>query len=290
MVRNQSIEILRIISAFGIVYFHSSGLDLPYAGLVAFAVISGYFEIGPNYNRQRDTKKLGRQFLIPWAIWFVFFSALNIAMGKPAVPNDNGIVAAFLSGPSIHLWYLPFAFAFLAIVGTIKDRHRPITIFFVALLLTIFGLASIPTWRPLGPAIVPPYGQYLHIFTPLVAGLVLGLQQRLKWGWLATALILCVSASMIRWPGIGIPYTLGIAAVWIAKTINFQSLNVEKFSSCMFGVYLCHPFFIMVNYHFGFERGLHSALLAFVCSTAFIFILRLLPPFSGLGKLVRLAV
>ncbi len=290
MPRNQSIEILRIVAAFGIVCFHTSGLDVPYAGLIAFAVLTSYFDVGPNIARTRQFLTTAKQFLLPWLIWFSLFGLLNILMGKPVLLTDNGIILGILSGPSIHLWYLPFAFLAVIIIGIVKRFIEPSWIFITAFTGCVLLLLTVPIWRGTGFETAPPLGQYLHILFPFLAGLVLGLQGNIRFGWMASVILLCMTLMHANWIGIGVPYTIGLASVWLSTSIDFRSVDVEKISACMFGVYLCHPLFITINFYFGFERGLISGILAFICSTALIFCVRLLPPTAPMGKVARLAI
>ena len=291
MAKNQTIEMLRIVSAFGIVWFHSTGLYIDYAGagLVAFAVMSGYFEGGQNISRTKPISALAKQFLIPWLIWFVFFAIINIARRQPLIPLDDGLISGILTGPSYHLWYLPLIFI-LSVVTNFAKRHMAQNLFFaITLSCCIIMLTTSPVWITIASDIQSPFSQYLHILAPLLAGLVLGLHRTYRMGFAAPASLIFLSLTSIKSPGVGLPYAIGLASVWAASSVNFQKIDIRNVSSCMLGVYLIHPFFILVHYYIGLEIGIVSAAFAFTLSFLTIYTLRLAPEKSMLGSLVRLA-
>ena len=113
---NFAIEYLRVLSAFAIIWFHTPGTPFhqaAYSGLVCFLLISSYFYFTSalRYGPARFFSKKAPRLILPFAAWYLIFACLNIAMGKPPMPDYGSALAAITVGPWLGLWYLPFAFA-----------------------------------------------------------------------------------------------------------------------------------------------------------------------------------
>jgi len=103
--RNQAIESLRVVAAFGIVAFHAkvAGAQAFYAGLVVFLFLAPMFEAGPNWLRKRGTGELARTLLLPYAFWYLFYLAANFFVGKPLFV-DWVFISVLAAGPSLGIF------------------------------------------------------------------------------------------------------------------------------------------------------------------------------------------
>lgn len=170
---HQDIEILRVLSAFGIVWFHASapGRDFGYSGLVVFLILSVFLSQNTYHHTRKSFMVRVRRFLVPWIIWFVFYGSIRLLTNKTIVPLENGIVAGILSGPSSHLWYLPFIFLVLATIDWVSTKLRPSVLAWIGYAFAIVALLS---WGrgtvPLNPAEYP-WTQYAHAMTGVSIGI-----------------------------------------------------------------------------------------------------------------------
>jgi hypothetical protein len=117
-VRQWNWDRLRILSFLDIASFHMSGqylllgTGLPIFLLLRFALASRLPTPEPTgtFIRVRVEK-----LLVPWAAWSLVFGALGLAIGlRHGIPVREMVDPyMLLYGPSVHLWFLPFA----AVVG-----------------------------------------------------------------------------------------------------------------------------------------------------------------------------
>lgn len=220
--RNQSVEIVRIAAAFGIVVFHSKapGGEFGYAGLIAFTMLATYF--GGSGN-------LVKRLLIPWGAWSVFYVGWRIAAtGNPFFDGLGPLASIFYGG---HLWFLPFIFVILAVFRQFRSDKLSVP---CAVLGLMFCLAA-SWWKGAITDLDPPLAQWLQAFPAALFGIAIGSSAG-RW---ITGAALGVAAFW-NIPGITIPYLLGAFAVLFALKLPMTRWNVEGISSCMIGVYLVH--------------------------------------------------
>ena len=103
--RRQDIEILRVFSVFGIVWYHSNvvGGDYAYSGLIFFVILSAYLSGPAKLDFRLDFLMRAQRLLVPWLIWYFVYGLVNVIRGRPLVDTSNGLIAGILQGPSIHL-------------------------------------------------------------------------------------------------------------------------------------------------------------------------------------------
>lgn len=144
----QDIEILRVLSAFGIVWFHSGapGRAFAYSGLVIFIILSVYLSQHGNQHISTRFKIRARRLLVPWSIWFTFYGLIRLLTQKPLRPLENGAIAGVLSGPSSHLWYLPFTFVLLVIIDSARVKLPPSILAWTGYALAILAFVSWGRW------------------------------------------------------------------------------------------------------------------------------------------------
>lgn len=260
--RNQNVELVRILAAFGIVVFHSgaTGSALGYSGLVAFTMLATFFA-------GNDLAKLAKRVLVPWAFWSVFYLGWRfVADGDPFHPGMNPI-ASILYGT--HLWFLPFVFVVIGALGAVKTDHLPLICGCAA-----FGLlAATPWWREFQVGTPPPVIQALHALPAAFAGVAL--RDRFARMIVVAGLAICLAWSV---PGVSIPYAVGGGAVIGALLLPRIRVNVEVVSRCTMGIYLVHIAALGVfNLILG-PKTLATAMAAFLGSFAGVWIARRILP------------
>jgi hypothetical protein len=92
--------------------------------------------------------------------------------------------------------------------------------------------------------------------------------------WLLLTAMLLIANGMVPYPGVGIPYLIGIALAFIlASRISAWSLpiNVTPLSQCTLGIYFIHVLLLKTVAKSGLVRGVFVPLAAFALSVAVVF-------------------
>jgi hypothetical protein len=264
LARNQSIEAVRILAAFGIVLFHSgaAGSELGYSGLVVFTALATYFA-------GSGAAKLARRVLVPWAFWTVFYLGWRFAADGSPFHEGLSPVASVLYGT--HLWFLPFIFAVNLALSFATARWVPLACGIGAFAL----LAASPWWRELQLASGAPVTQFLHAIPAALLGVAF--RQRVGMAVSAAGLVVCLLWSV---PGVSLPYAVGGFAVLVAMLLPRLPWNIEAVSACMMGVYLVHIAALGVFNRITGPASLITVLAAFVASLAGVLIVRKWVPAS----------
>lgn len=289
VVRNQAVELLRIVSALGIVWFHAGAIGSQYAGggLIVFLVLSAFFIAA----RRGDTKliPLLLRFSAPWVIWLIIYGLFNAVRGLPVIPTDHGIIVGLLVGSSIHLWFLPFMALVLVVITLTKRLTSQLVLAIAATATFALLIATFPLWYGWSWSVGAPFSQYLQVLPAITVGAALGAMrfpdQHRIWG----GTIVVGVALMGFLPADGaIAYTLGIVAVAVALTPvvrdRLSGLDLTPISGAMFGVYLIHPLAIHPLWRFlSIAHGIPLVLLAFAMSVLTVLLAkRISPPASAL--------
>ena len=117
MRRNGTMDIARLVAAWGIVAFHAGGpgAAIGYAGLPFFLILLIVFAEPATRDMDLRTFVRGRahRLLLLWLIWSAVYGGLKLleaaVAGRPL--SEEFDAAMILTGPALHLWFLPFAFA-----------------------------------------------------------------------------------------------------------------------------------------------------------------------------------
>jgi hypothetical protein len=271
------VEFLRIISALGIVWFHSGldiGRDMAYSGLVVFLIFTSYFAV--KSTKEHSVLSRAARFLIPCVLWSILYASLNLVRGGEIIPDHFNVFSKILATPSIHLWYLPFAFICVLALDKIKNYNPKMVAVVAALFFTIL-LASAPIWRQW--PYISPLGQYMHALPAVFIGITFSLYGQLEntIKRVVDMLILLTLSTIIYFnlPGISETYTVGVlASLILLRKNSFLSKNtiIIKLSQLTFGVYLIHPLFLFALTHFGII-SIMLPMFAFSLSMLSIFIM-----------------
>ncbi len=281
--RVQSVELLRIMAAFGIVVFHagSPAREFGYAGLVVFLVLAPAIELGVNHGRRRSAWALFLNLLVPWALWSVLYGAVHLGTGKPVMETGSAPLSLVV-GTAIHLWFLPFLFAALLVLGSVKQRLPAELLFWPATLGTSAMLVTASLWYPAAQGWDAPLVQWLHAAPALLCGGA----PRVARG--AAASGLAVVAAALTWlclspvADVTIPYVVGTLAIALALALapaaDRLRLNVQSAASCMMGVYLVHVLALGAARRILGDSGLVLPLSAFILSLGAVWALQRFVP------------
>lgn len=260
--RIASIDRLRILAAIGIVWFHTEGAPgrrIGYAGLPIFLLV--FFSlITIRSETQTTTTFLRRRWdrlVKPWLFWSVVYGICKLSnairMGEADPLHDILLARVLVTGTSIHLWYLPYAFVLGLVAHVVGRRVAKGRRAVPALLATAVGILVLIgcTIGISGYRLAEPLPQWMFGLAALPLGYAIGkcavvLRGRVRKSLLLitclTASATCLLLSMAGHAELGIPY--GISLVFVCMAHFWQGsadVFVAKVAPLTFGIYLIHP-------------------------------------------------
>jgi len=273
------IEFFRIISIFGITWFHSgvtAGKDIAYGGLIFFTIVSVYFSA----TSKRDHRVFERieRLIIPCVIWSIFYGLFSLILKDHIFPENYNTISKILATPAIHLWFLPFIF----IVTITIDRFRFLLLaeWFQIIIgaSAVISIISAPIWREVN--YIAPFGQYAHALPAVLIGLFLSTysQMRVKLRLFITLGLISSILLMLykQESGIGVPYIIGLAPCIFLFRQNILIKHNELLlwvASSTFGVYLLHIFTLSIMKHVGVS-GIALPIFAFIIALCTILLFK----------------
>ena len=284
-----NIDRLRVLSALGVVWFHTEGLpgrSYAYAGLPIF--IMTYFMFIANAKSRDFSYLLNRKFkriIIPWFFWSVVYGLVIVI--KSILKKESCFEShMFLVGPSLHLWYLPYVFLLGALVLLIKNYVRYSFIFYYTISNLIFAFLLILT--PLISRsfdLWTPFPQWLFglssVLMGLIAGFILMENNKYKFLIFLPLLLFLISILLNLKLGLGVrvthvtAFTLFVLAFCF---VGYETNLFERFlSSLTYGIYLVHPLIISIFNYMGFNSKVNIfvyLILVFMVSGILTYFLR----------------
>jgi surface polysaccharide O-acyltransferase-like enzyme len=260
--RAVNIDRLRILAAFGVVWFHTEGAPyrlIGYAGLPIFLL--AFFSLIVRNARAGDTacflKRRCNRLILPWLFWSVVYGLCKFAKAICTMDMDalRGVysVENLLAGTHIHLWYLPYAFLLGFLIHEVNRRTSRVNNTVVVLAATAIGMFLLAA-RPSGifaSYVRPPLPQWSFGLAAVSLGfaigrcLVIGSHDARKLLLLAVALPTLLACIILIWAGSAspaVPYGLAMALVCIAYVWPVRSdVFVAAVAPLTFGIYLIHP-------------------------------------------------
>lgn len=244
--RNGLVDYGRLVAVIGIVWFHckAPGYLVAYAGLPFFLVLLAL-------PSQQGLARRAQRLLIPFAVWSGIYAFVFVLM---AARNGEDLLGwwrpyMFVSGPSIHLWFLPFALVVSCVAPMLRGRLVIALPLLAACLLAAVGEITDFPWYQWSFALIPVLAGFaflknrslgllslaasflvLELFRPSPDNLVIAggtattflamtaiLPATLASDWcarLSTSVYLCHILVMLRFKFMGLDgYTLGLATV-----------------------------------------------------------------------------
>lgn len=251
MARNGTLDHARLWAALGIVLFHSGvpGAAIGYAALPFFIMLLVVMAL-PQAERAASfwifLQGRAARLLLPWLIWSGVYGGLKLAdiilTGRPLSAEFE--LWMLLTGPSVHLWFLPFAFAAsLALypwarLWPLATAKAPVLILLPAVALVVLGLAQ-DSEQPI------PLPQWSLGLAGVLAGLAVALAQG-KWFHLILTLL---ALAMAGGAAFALGWTTGLLQLMLATVVLLLCITIHRpdtplsrwAAEVSMGVYLVHP-------------------------------------------------
>ncbi|PZQ51496.1 MAG: hypothetical protein DI556_04880 [Rhodovulum sulfidophilum] len=270
--RRAAVEAARLPAALGVVWFHmqAPGWRIACGALGLFIILAVVFAAGAVARQGRAAFLRGRlaRLAPPWLFWSGFYLATTAALLRdPLAALTPASPRAFLIGGALHLWFLPFlllASGLVALVApALRARRGFAALFMVALPLAVGCFWAQAALSPPAPFAQWAFGLPCVLYALLAARDGEGAPARLGFLALVAAGAFALGARedigpfLITALGFELVWRLGPRGGWLAAG-----------SGCAFGVYLLHPFFILVYHKLlaGDGRSPEAVLLVFAAS------------------------
>jgi hypothetical protein len=255
--RNGLIDALRFFAAAGIVIFHAKapGAAIGYAALPLFTIYLAHFA----------TSNLDRAvyFFRLWLIWSLIYGSLKVAdsLLSGGSWQQEFVPSMILTGPSIHLWFLPFA----AVVVLLIDVARRVFIVPAALVASVLAF-----WGSSQGNLAVPLSQWIFVLPSLAFGIVLYRRSALP----AAAIVIAV-AWAFGWTSGLLQFAIAICLAVATKHLFLPATWLtDRMRDSALGIYLIHPIFISVFERIGVVDPATLAALSIVASALAVFFLR----------------
>ncbi len=281
------LDLLRIMAAVGIVWFHTAGApyrSIGYAGLPVFLLI--FFALIARQGCAQSTRHFLRRrwdrLLLPWLFWSAVYGVSQLV--KAAYHADVSHLEQLLSlqtvfmGTAIHLWYLPYAFISGLLIHLLNRRiwkidnrlvvlGATLTGVFTLVVCTLgtrlhqcppplrqwgFGLAAIPLGLAIGRSLTMPSRRTQMLLLSLVCGVTVST---------------CAVLAFLKSGSAPVPYGVAIMLVCLACFWPVHSRLVATVAPWTFGIYLIHPLvlygqrqFLAVDAHYAASIALTTCL------------------------------
>ncbi len=260
--RVAGIDLLRIMAAVGIVWFHMPGAPhrgIGYAGLPVFLLI--FFSLVTKQSPARTTvefvSRRWHRLLKPWLFWSLVYGSCKLAKAAATAdwhPLDEILsVKTLLVGTWIHLWYLPYAFVLGLFIHVLNKRisaANHVVVVFTATAVGVVTLAAC-TAHMAGRVVTPPLSEWEFGLATLPLGLAVGRSLAVPSRRTQVWLLLMISGATVGVSALlislglrstSVPYGLAVVLVclaylWPVKGNGFLS----AVAPLTFGIYLIHP-------------------------------------------------
>lgn len=294
----RAIDLLRFVAAAGIVLDHTlAWAFVGYPALGLFLILTSYFGVG-SYIRSGGENfwiSRARRIAVPWLFWCVVYRLVwEVVSDEPFQLLSNPFT--LLIGPSIHLWFLPFAMLALVFIPTIaRDvttvtqlRAAALVLAFMAVTLgLIHARAGLDGWLiPNGGKIPQPVPQWAYSLPFYIWGALAAVGHRLNVTWIplmgAAIGSAVLTALQPEFPSYQlILCALIFEAVWRAPQLGVWATQLAGYA---FGIYLMHPAFALLAYKlFGADASKETVfLISFFGAWAGTWVFKRLPVLKGM--------
>lgn len=257
----RAIDLLRFLAATGIVLDHALAWGfVGYPALGLFLILTSYFGVG-SYRKSGGANfwsTRAKRILIPWLFWCVVYRLVwEVVSDEPFQILSNPFT--LLIGPSIHLWFLPFAAVALIFIPAIaRDVETKRNLVWACLALIPFSIAlglihaksGLDGWQVAGSPIPQPVPQWAFSLPIYIWGALAAVAHRLGMPGvtLATALVSSAIMLMLDWDVASVQLLLCAVVFEIFYRLPWKGEWMTVLAGYAFGIYLMHPFFLLVGY------------------------------------------
>lgn len=256
-----SLEYLRVLAAFGIVWFHMRtewDKSIGYAGLYAFALISVFLACGS--VKRKEFKSYARdryiRLLLPWLFWSVFYVVFRLLLGSSLSLRSAGDVLRpemLLGGGHVVLWYLFFMYVVTMVqYGFLKSttNFSRAWLSVICFAFSIGLIGGIPLVVE-GDRLSYPFAQWFGIAPAILLGLGVGVLFEVpdvrfrQVGLMVMCLVLASILLVKSKHGIDLGVLSLCLGFWgFTGSLIMQlpqSRKIEYLSGLTLGIYVLHP-------------------------------------------------
>lgn len=282
----QSIDLARFIAALGVVAAHVFAAENGWIGHLAVATFLILTATLAVQSMQRahgvyDWGKRAPRILVPWLFWCVVYKVVLVQVTDG--PQKYVLLSdpfSLLVGPSVHLWFLPFillASLFVMPAGKSVRTQRGVQI--ASLCLALFG--TVAFWISSRAGLPVPFPQWISGVPSFGYGLLVGLAFTVGgavWPMLAMA-AMCGAAFVLLSEVWTLQPLIAAVLLWGMWQLPLRGRILPHLGQVAFGIYLVHPFFLLVCFKlFGPDLNAWAALgLTFVMAWVATICLRAIP-------------
>ena len=293
----RGIDLLRFLAAMGIVLDHTLAWGfVGYPALGLFLILTSYFGVG-SYRRSGGAhfwSSRAKRILIPWLFWCAFYRVVwEFVSDQPFQLLSDPFT--LLIGPSIHLWFLPFAAFALVFIPTIsRDVETRSHLIWACVALLPFSIAmgmihaksGLEGWMIAGSPIPQPVPQWAFSLPIYIWGALAAVSHRLRAPGVTLATAVVSSAIMLAldWDVASVQMLFCAIVFEIFFRLPAKGEWMTKLAGYAFGIYLLHPFFLLVGYKL-FGADMNRALgfaIAFFGAWAATWVFKQLPVLKGM--------
>ena len=257
--RNGLLDVLRFVAAVGIVFFHLKlpGSILGLSALSFFTVVMCFFAASSTAEDtfQVSFKKLSIRLFWPWIIWSTIYFVAKLANAYVDNTSYLGEFASWMwwTGPSMHLWFMPFAFIVsLLIVQLLAPIQLDDTLFW------LLGAAIVPIslmcfyWLEFKRLDIP-WEQWVSVLPATVVGVALAAARGKTNRTIGLLVIILIAFIATQWAHLQLlssQFYLGTLVAIFGIILRLQSTRFTTWlGGISLGVYLAHPLCAAVLVH-----------------------------------------
>lgn len=210
MTRNATLDYARLVASTGIIVFHvgAPGAAIGYAALPFFLMLLVFLAFpvaaGKSFGAYAATRTA--RLLWPWAIWSLIYAALKLA---EIAATDVTLQSEFsawmlLTGPSLHLWFLPYACVACIAIWPLARLSASLTEGARIICgMILAGVAVLIAWTSHDLVTTTPITQWLYALPAVALGSAFGFFGGTSRPALMAALTIGATAVLLRvmgWP------------------------------------------------------------------------------------------
>jgi surface polysaccharide O-acyltransferase-like enzyme len=248
-------DVLRLVSLAAIVAFHAGAPGSRYTAwrLPALTIISAALAAGRRRPRplSEQARRSASRLLAPWAFWCAVYGIVDLAtymrLGTSIVQELGPRV--LVTGASVHLWYLPFAFVMVMIVDAARRLTEGLPTAGTCALATGIAVAALVAVALEGSYrddAGTPWPQWQRSIPAVFLGLAVGTATRRGSGRdmavLASATAsACAVIAVVLGDDLAARYGMAMVLVAAASTWRFDPPRwLAEAAGLAMGVYLIH--------------------------------------------------
>jgi peptidoglycan/LPS O-acetylase OafA/YrhL len=249
--RNGFVDSLRFFAALGIVLFHMEmpGGTLGLAALSFFTALLAYYAAryaGEN-SFEFQVQRLNQRILWPWMGWSLIYIVAKLIDAHLSGRRYSSELESYMwwTGPSLHLWYLPFAFTVSLAITQLIAPIKVSTPLYGVLLACLVALCLSCGYGLNSGVIDKPWLQWLSVMPAVFIGIMLAAANDRPGRILSLLFAILVGGLVTHTSGfyaLAMQLAVGGLAAILAVQWNPGSNRLTFWLGAIsLGIYLAHP-------------------------------------------------